>query len=98
MDASPTNPLVSNPLASGLFLIAILALLFGTVSWIRALRVSATHPPFAALGLRRFTGYAAVRHMPQAAMVHVKRHLFSILVMTACLFVLFVVRWIGDAR
>jgi hypothetical protein len=66
------------------------------VSMARAWRVLASHPPFAALGWKsRLMGEAALPYMPEEAMVHVKRHFFSVLVMVACLLALIVVLWIG---
>jgi hypothetical protein len=96
METSSAHPLLSNPLALLLFAAAVAAFVFGIVSMIRAWRISWAHPPFAALGFKRWMmGYAALPYMPEAAMVHVKRHFFSVLTMAACLLALIAVLWIG---
>jgi len=98
METSPANPLAGNPLALVLFAAAIAAFVFGIVSMIRAWRISSNHPPFAALGFKRWMmGYAVLPHMPEAATVHMKRHFFSVLAMAACLLALVVVLWAGRA-
>jgi hypothetical protein len=96
METGTANPILSNPLALVLLAGAIAAFVFGIVSMIRAWRMSWNHPPFAALGFKRWLmGYAALPYMPEAAMVHVKRHFFSVLAMAACLLALLAVLWIG---
>jgi hypothetical protein len=95
MEAAPTGSVLIS-LEVALIGVAIAACIFGMVSMARAWRVSASHPPFAALGWKsRLMGYAALPYMPEAAMVHVKRHFFSVLVMVACLLALIAVLWIG---
>ena len=70
----------------GLVAIALRAAIFGMISMARAWRASAEHEPFRALGWKRYAmGYAAVPYMPEAAMVHVRRHFLSVMVMAACL-------------
>jgi hypothetical protein len=98
MDAGATETVWSHPLVLALIAVAIAACVFGVVSMARAWRVSASHPPFAALGRKSWLmGYAALPYMPDAAMVHVKRHFFSVLTMAACLLALIAVLWIGRA-
>ena len=97
MDAGPANSIFS-PLVVVLIAVAVAACIFGIVSMVRAWRISADHPPFAALGWKsRLMGYAALPYMPDAAMPHVKRHFFSVLTMVACLLFLIVVMWAGRA-
>ena len=93
MDAGTTETVWSHPLVLALIAVAIAACVFGMVSMARA-----SHPPFAALGRKSWLmGYAALPYMPDAAMVHVKRHFFSVLTMAACLLALIAVLWIGRA-
>jgi hypothetical protein len=95
MEAVPTGSVLS-PLVVALIGVAIAACIFGMVSMAGAWRMSASYPPFAALGWKsRLMGYAALPYMPEAAMVHVKRHFFSVIVMVACLLALIAVLWIG---
>jgi hypothetical protein len=96
MDAGATETMWS-PLVLALIGIAIAACIFGMISMVRAWRVSASHPPFAAPGWKRWLmGYAALP-MPEAATVHLKRHFFSMLTMAACLLALIVILWSGRA-
>jgi hypothetical protein len=97
MDAGATETMWS-PLVLALIGIAIAACIFGMISMAHAWRVSASHPPFAALGWKRWLmGYAALPYMPEAATVHLKRHFFSMLTMAACLLALIVILWSGRA-
>lgn len=97
METSPATPLLANPPAFVLLAVAVGAFVFGLVSMTRAWRIAETHPPpFAALGFKRWMmGYAALPYMPDAAMVHMKRHFFSVLAMAACLLALVAVLWAG---
>jgi uncharacterized membrane protein len=96
MDAGATETMWS-PLVLALIGIAIAACIFGMISMVRAWRVSASHPPFAALGWKRWLIGAALPYMPEAATVHLKRHFFSMLTMAACLLALIVILWSGRA-
>jgi hypothetical protein len=77
----------------------ICALLFGYWSWVRAWIVSEQHAPFRQLGFRKWViGYAAVSHMPDKAMVHVKRHFVSLVAFVVLMLVFVAMIWIDVAR
>ena len=98
MDPSTTVRIYANPVTLALFVLAIAAFIFGVVSIIRAWRIAGRHPAFAALGRKRWLmGYAALPYMPQAAMVHVKRHFFSTVAMAVCLLAMIAVLWMTRA-
>ena len=98
MDANTAVPIYANPVTLTLFVLAIAAFIFGVVSMIRAWRIAGTHPPFAALGRKRWMmGYAALPYMPQAAMLHVKRHFFSTVAVAVCLLAMIAVLWMTRA-
>jgi hypothetical protein len=89
----------SSPLVMVLVAIAAGAAIFGMISMARAWAASAQHAPFRALGWKRFAmGYAAVPYMPEAAMVHVRRHFLSVMVMAACLLAILATIWINTPR
>jgi hypothetical protein len=82
-----------------LFVAALGALLFGYWSWMRAWRIASQHEPFRALGFRKWVmGYAAVAHMPDEAVVHVRRHFFSVIAVVVCLLAVIAIVWIDAAR
>jgi hypothetical protein len=75
------------------------ALLFRYWSWLRAWTISSRHEAIRVLGFRRWiTGHAVVGHMPEAALPHVKRHFFSIVVMVVCLLTVIAIVWIDAVR
>ena len=65
----------STPLLIGLFAVAVVAFAVSFSQWIQALRASQNHPPFQALGFRRWImGVAVLKCMPRAASIHNKRY------------------------
>lgn len=43
-------------------------------------------------------GYAAVPYMPDAAMLHVRRHFLSVMIMAECLIAILSIIWINTPR
>ena len=88
-----------NPLAVGLIVLTAAAFAIGLVSLLRAWRLAARHQPFRDLGHKRwFMAHRVLPHLPEAAVPHMKRHLFSLLVMTSSLAALFVLIWATPAH
>jgi hypothetical protein len=70
-----TTPIWMSTPVIVLFVFGICALLYGYWCWIMAYDASSGHEPFDRLGARKWlSGYAAMNHMPDEAMVYVKRH------------------------
>ncbi|MDP3547773.1 MAG: hypothetical protein Q8S29_16505 [Phreatobacter sp.] len=66
--------MIAQVMATALALVAFGAWLVAAWSMIRAWIISERHPPYRALGFRRFVNWmGAIRFMPDEAMPHLKR-------------------------
>jgi hypothetical protein len=98
-DPGASSWLADNPLVPALLVVALGAFAFALVSLAMAWRKSAAHPPFQALGFRKWViGNAVFQHMPPEANRYLKRWLSSLIVFILALVGAIAALWIGAAR